>query len=205
MLSLAKSLESFIGTPLGEVKKLAWFGFAADPPTLAHRAVVDAVLGSGRVEKIVVFPAGKLPYKSFQATDWQRNEMVEIWKAAADFGDEVVLSRFDILRDTALEWYELWKQLQQMSSKIQHYLVVGSDQYLEIPVSWTKGQDLFDQASLLVVPRSGYEVEMLRPTHQLLDVPAIPGSSTEVRMGNRSLLDEKVREYVEEERIYTGA
>lgn len=199
---MAKALSRFIGSELGQVKKLAWFGFAADPPTIAHRAVLDAVLGSGMVEKVVVFPAGKLPYKMFTATDWQRNEMTEIWKAAAEFGDEVILSRFDLERDQAITWSELWEKLQQMSSNISHWLVIGSDQYLEIPKSWDRGEELLKQANFLIVPREGYPVEPQRANHVLLKVPAVPGSSTEVREGNVEFLDEKVKKYVLEEGIY---
>jgi nicotinic acid mononucleotide adenylyltransferase len=199
---MPKALEKFIGSELGQVKTLAWFGFAADPPTIAHRAVLDATLGSGIVQKIVVFPAGKLPYKDFQATDWQRNDMTEIWKAAASFGDEVILSRFDLEREQAITWIELLEKIGQMSSIIKHWFVLGSDQYLEIPKSWDRGEELLEQANILIVPRVGHDVDPQRDNHLLLKVPAIPGSSTEVRAGDFKLLDEKVREYVVEEGLY---
>src|SRR5690606_38164550 len=138
---MASSLEKFIGQSLNGATKLAWFGFSADPPTLAHRMIVDAVLGSGLVEKVIVFAAGRLPYKTFHASDWQRTDMVELWKSAAEFGDEVIMSRFDLLRDTAMNWYDLWNTLQERSGKLRHFLVVGSDQYQEIPRSWTRGKE----------------------------------------------------------------
>jgi nicotinate-nucleotide adenylyltransferase len=199
---MPKSLEKFLGTKLGQIKKLAWFGFSADPPTLAHRAVIDAVMGSGRVDKVVVFPAGKLPYKDFQATDWQRNDMTEIWTANAEFGDEVILSRFDLNREHAFTWIELWEKIQQMSSRIEHWLVIGSDQYLEIPKTWERGEELLEKANILIVPREGYPVETILDPHVLLNVKPIPGASTDVRGGNLDLLDEKVREYVLSEGLY---
>lgn len=198
------SLEKFIGSPLKWIKSLAWFGLAADPPTLAHRAVVDAVMGSGLVDKVIVFAAGKLPYKDFEATEWQRSEMLEIWKAAAEFGEDVVLSRFDMLRDRAFIWYDLWKKINQLSPKIKHYLVVGSDQYLEIPKSWHKGEELLEMANIIVVPREGYELEELAYHHILLDVEPIPGSGTDIRSGDLSLLDEKVKAYILEEKLYNS-
>ncbi len=199
---MPKSLEIFVGRKIGLVSRLAWFGFAADPPTLAHRAVIDAVMGSGRVEKVLVFPSAKLPYKDFSATDWQRNEMTEIWAASAEFGDEVILSKFDILRDEAITWFDLWKKIQHMSSKMEHWLIVGSDQYEEIPKSWYRGAELIEDARMIVVPRVGYPLQTVAPHHLLLNIDPVAGASTEVRAGNLELLDEKVREYVIEERLY---
>lgn len=199
---MSKSLEKFVGSEIRQVKNLAWFGFAADPPTLAHRSVIDAVMGSGRVDKVIVFPAAKLPYKEFRATDWQRNDMTEIWAAAAEFGDEVIISRFDLLRDEAMTWFELWEKTQKMSSNINHWLIVGSDQYLEIPKSWKRGEELLEMANILIVPREGFPLETILEPHVLLDISPIPGASTEVRTGNLELLDEKVREYVLEEGLY---
>lgn len=196
------ALSKFVGTDLSGVKSLAWFGLAADPPALAHRFVIDAVLGSGLVDKVLVFGASRLPYKDFEASEWQRSEMLEIWKAAAEFGDEVVLSRFDLLRDLAYTWYDLWKKIQQIAPKIKHYLVVGSDQYLKIPGSWDNGEELLEMANFIVVPREGHELEELAYHHVLLDIAAIPGSSTDIRTGDLSLVDERIKAYILEQNLY---
>lgn len=197
------NLKKLLKHQLSSAKSLAWYGLASDPPTLAHRAVIDAVLGSGLFDDVVVFPAGKLPYKDFEASDWQRWDMMEIWKSASGFDDEVIMSKFDLLQDEAMTWYELWKELQQLAPKKQHWLVVGSDQYEAIPVSWYRGAELFDEASFVVVPREGYELDRVADHHKLLSVEPIPGSSTEVRRGDLSLVDEKVRAYIEQEGLYT--
>jgi nicotinate-nucleotide adenylyltransferase len=200
---MATSLEKFIGAPLDGALRIAWFGLSADPPTLAHRTIVDAVLGSGLVDKIIVFPAGKLPYKEFLASDWQRADMIELWKASADFGDEVVISRFDLMRKTAINWHELWHQLKSFSPKYTHTMVVGSDQYSEIPHRWHRGKELFEKASFLVIPRKGFDVAPERNHHLLLPIAPIVGSSTEGRKGDLSVVDEKVKAYIVEQGIYS--
>lgn len=196
------SLEKFIGVNLKKCKSLGWFGLTADPPSLAHRAVVDAVLGSGLVDKVIVFPSGKLDYKSFVASDWQRAEMSELWIAAAEFADEVVLSRFDMLRDKSITWITLWKKITELAPSINHYLILGSDQYQEIPLSWNKGEELLEYANFIVVPRKGFELKKLSPNHHLLDVEPIEGSSTEFRKGDISLVDEQVKKYILENELY---
>lgn len=200
---MTTALEKFIGVPLKGSKRIAWFGLSADPPTLAHRIIVDAVLGSGLVEKIVVFPAGVLPYKDFTASDWQRTEMIELWKASAEFGDEVLISRFDLLRKQAITWYDLWKKLQELTPQFTHYLVVGSDQYTEIPRSWFKGRELLERASFLIIPRKGFAITTPdNARHTLLPIEPLEISSTEARKGDLSGVDEKVKGYILEHGLY---
>jgi len=213
LLSPLSSLSTFIGHPIGQVKSLAWFGFGADPPTLSHRAIVDAVLGTGKVEKVVVFPAGEVPYKDFQAGPVDRVAMCELWKEEAEFAAEVIISRFDILSDQAIIWFELWKTITQFRPSIEHYLIVGMDEYLDIPDIWAEGRELFNLANLMIIPREGYDddLEYLQknedfptPTenHFFLDIPELPGSSTRARKGDLSLVDDKVRKYMMEQGLY---
>lgn len=197
-----KALESFLGGPIKGVKKLGWFGISADPPTLAHRAIVDVVLGSGLVEKLVVFPTGDLPYKQFVASEWQRAEMAELWKTAAEFGDEVLISRFDLLKQKAAFWIDLWNDFRRIAPKIQHFLVVGSDQYLEVGKTWHRGKELLEQASFIVVPRKEFPVHELAEKSVLLKIPPLEGSSTQARAGDLSQVDERVRDYILEQKLY---
>jgi len=200
---MVTTLEKFIGASLKGSTRIAWFGLAADPPTLAHRAIVDAVLGSGLAQKIVVFPAGKLPYKDFTASDWQRTEMIELWKASAEFGDEVVISRFDLLRKQAITWYDLWNKLQELTPQFTHFLVVGSDQYTEIPLSWHKGRELMKQASFIILPRKGFpSTTPYNDRHTLLPIEPLEISSTSARTGDLSVVDEKVKASILEQRLY---
>lgn len=197
-----KALESFIGHSLSGVHRLAWFGLSADPPTLAHRAAVDAVLGSGLVDKVIVFPAARVSYKNFAASDWQRMEMTEIWREAAGFGDEVLLSRFDLERDEAYYWADLINDILQMAPKLNHFLVVGSNDYQEIEEKWHKGPELLEKARFMVVPRVGGELDNVREEDVLLNCDPIPGSSTAVRAGDLEGVDEKVRAYILEQQLY---
>lgn len=197
-----KSLEQFTGVSLGNSKSLGWFGFAADPPTLAHRAVVDAVLGSGLVEKVLVFPAGNVSYKEFAASEWQRAEMTELWKVAAGFGDEVVVSRFDLMEERAIYWYDLWQEITRRAPKVRHFFIVGSDQYLSVAGTWYRGEELLEQASFLVVPRKDFPLQEVAKKSILLKVPPIEGSSTVIRGGDLDRVDERVRAYILEQKLY---
>lgn len=199
---MLNALETFIGGPLGTVTRLGWFGISADPPTLAHRAVVDAVLGSGLIERLIVFPTGNLPYKQFVASEWQRAEMTELWKRAAEFGDEVQISRFDLIGEKAIFWFHLWEKITGLAPHMEHFLVVGSDQYLEVGKSWYRGSELLEKGSFIVVSRKGFPVPNVVEKSFLLQVPALEGSSTAVRAGDLSRVDERVRDYILEQKLY---
>jgi|CXWL01.1.fsa_nt_gi nicotinic acid mononucleotide adenylyltransferase len=197
-----KSLEHFIDASIGDCKGLGWFGFSADPPTLAHRAVIDAALGSGLVQKIVAFPAGKLPYKLFSASDWQRWDMTELWRRAAEWEDEVVLSRFDLLRSEAMTWIDLWRKITQLAPSVRHSLIVGSDQYGSIGKTWIDGEKLMKSAHFIIVPRAGYPINIVHEHHHLLTITPIPGASTNIRKGDMKLVDERVRGYIIDNQMY---
>lgn len=196
-------LSSFLKQEVDTIPSMGWFGLTADPPTLAHRKMVDAALGSGLVKKIVVFPAAQLPYKSFYASDFQRLDMLVAWHDEAEYTDDVIISRFDIERDTAMLWKDLWKKIDSFRPVVKHYLIVGSDQYLEVKKTWVGGKELYDQARFLIVPREGHEVIGTIPDHHvLLDVEPVEGSSTGVRSGELYDVDDKVRGYIIENELY---
>ncbi len=199
---MTNSLSELAAAQLQGMNTIAWFGLAADPPTLAHRTLMDAVLGSGLFQKAVVFPAGKLDYKDFIASDWQRWDMIQIWKSAADYGDDVVLGMFDMLRDQATPWIDLWKEIKSLLPNTQHWLVVGSDQYLQMEENWKDGRRLMMKARIVVVPRDGFPVKRVLAHHQLINIKPLPGSSTSARLGDLNEVDEKVREYIRSESLY---
>lgn len=201
---MLSSLEKFIGSSLLQKKRIAWFGLSADPPTLAHRMIVDAVLGSGLVDLVVVFPAGKLQYKDFEATDWQRLDMIELWRSSAEFSpQEVIVSSFDIKREKAYTWHDLYNTLSQFGGSYRHYFVVGSDQYKEIPKSWNNGEELLEEASFIVIPRDSTKTSLQYGHHYLLDVEPLPVSSTNIRKGSLEGIDEKVANYIKKEHLYS--
>ncbi|MDF2378645.1 MAG: hypothetical protein P1V18_00275 [Candidatus Gracilibacteria bacterium] len=196
-------LSSFLRKEIEVVPSLGWFGLASDPPTLAHRKMVDAALGSGLVKKVVVFPAADLPYKSFHATDFQRLDMLGAWKDEAEYTDDVIISHFDIMRDTAMLWKDLWKKISSFKPQVNHYLIVGSDQYLAVKKHWEGGEELYEQAQFLIIPRAGYEItEGVPEYHKLLNVEPVEGSSSGVRSGELYDVDDKVRGYILETGLY---
>ncbi len=163
---------------------IAWFGLSADPPTLGHRHVVEEALKSQLFDTVIVFPAGKLPYKKFQASDEERLAMLKLWKKAAGFGKNVILSDFELKRKKANAWIDLWHMVNRLLPGVQHTLVLGSDQFRSIEKKWVKGKDLLGSATFFVVERTRKE------------------SSTKARAGQLSQVDELVKKYILRKKLY---
>src|SRR3989338_4157848 len=92
-----------------------WFGFSADPPTLAHQRIIKALERLPKKKEIGVFPAGPLSYKKFTAPKKHREAMVKAWWKAAKFGENVHLAWFDWHSEKAWSWYRLWKKIQRLT------------------------------------------------------------------------------------------
>lgn len=178
------SVNSPIGTELRTAgfATSGWFGFSADPPTLAHRKVIEYALGTGLVEKVIVFPAGPLKYKKFQASTEERLEMTKIF--AMDFPDQVIVEDFDLRRETAMTWFDLWQEIIRTFPEKKHYLILGSDQYDAMEKTWYRGEELKKIAKFMMVPR-------------------MSGSSTEARAGDFSQLSESIQEYIRHHHVYS--
>ncbi|MDP3976091.1 MAG: hypothetical protein Q8P95_04195 [bacterium] len=188
---------------LKDTLRIGWFGFSADPPTLAHRQIIDAILNSGQVDAVVAFPAGRLAYKDFQSSDEQRKRMARLWHEQAGWNDKVLLGWFDLEERQAIRWYELWQELVAKLPGKKNLLVVGGDQYEKISKEWFRGKELIDQASILVVPRALCPDESTLPKHhRVIDHAEITGSSTDVRSGQLTGLDQAVRSFILREHLY---
>ncbi len=163
---------------------VAWFGLGSDPPTLGHRHVIEEVLKSGLFNTVIVFPAGKLPYKKFRASDEERLVMLKLWKKAAKFGKKVIISDFDLRRERAFAWFDLWKIVSKLFAQLDHVFVVGSDQYRSIEKTWVRGKDLLRSAKFFVVERDRKE------------------SSTKARKGELFMVDPLVKAFILKKKLY---
>lgn len=193
------------------IKSIGWFGFSADPPTIAHQNLVQTSLQF--VDAVVVFPAGTLPYKQLHASKHHRLAMTKLWQHEAQFEKvaisavssfasseggrgandaagrnpwkRVIVSDFDIWRKSSFQWYPLWKTINSLLPDIKHYFIVGSDQYEQIGKTWFQGKKLLKEAEFLVFERDTI-------------------SSSKVRKGDLDQIDPKVRAYLQKHHLYAS-
>jgi nicotinic acid mononucleotide adenylyltransferase len=184
------------------LKNIFWFGFSADPPTLAHQKIVKAVLKLPGKKIIIVFPAGPLSYKTFGASKHHRLAMIKLWWKFAKFPKNVILAWFDFYQKEAWSWYHLWKKLGHLSPSLQHWYVVGADQYQEIGKTWDHGKRLLREARFLIISRQGYPVQHIPSHHHMLQIRPLAYSSTTIRKGSLQGRDPLTKAYILRKRVY---
>jgi nicotinate-nucleotide adenylyltransferase len=192
------------------------FGSMMNPPHLGHLAVVDAVHRACEFDRVVVVPGGALPPHRRAPDVSARARLTMAVRAFADL-DHVVVSDAEVDRgeqgepgymvDTVEDVLELPAQLGFDDLDVVASVVVGADQAASLP-DWHRFDRLSQLAGIVVVRRpdqlddAGLErsIAVLRddwglaPT--LVDMPAVPISSTHVRevaaTGDRAALRELV-------------
>jgi nicotinic acid mononucleotide adenylyltransferase len=203
-------------------RRVGWFGFSADPPTLAHECIVRSVLDQNIVDVVVVFVSGRQVGKSYVASDEDRVRMSELGFGrlmdGSDFCDRIILSDFDINGMGAWRWWDLWEFLNHDSldsrismigdssdrlngtdtdRDVEHWLVVGGDQWELMESTWYRGMELKKKGRFVVVPRELSELGFQSSDRvKVLSVQPLSGSSSMVREGRLDLVSIVVRQYI---------
>ncbi len=173
--------------------KVCLFGGSFDPPHLGHRAMAEAALEKGGVDKVVVIPAARSPLKEkgHSASPEERLAMVRL--AFQDL-ERVEVSDEEIRRggtSWTVETVRAWKEKSPPGTEI--FWLLGSDSLPHLP-QWKEVHQLFSLCRFLVVPRPGFPRKVLEDLRGalapgeigsleegFLEVPPVPISSTEVR------------------------
>ena len=167
-----------------ETRVVAVFGGTFDPPTLAHEAIIGACLKEEGIDEVWVMPSGQRLDKPHMLDNQNRLEMLEVMKAVTFRGlGKLVISDFEMYLPQPSHTYSTVQALRQTYPGHRFHFVFGADSYATMG-SWQHGQELLDNLSILVVPRSGTDMPLIRPNVGRLTVPgvvALAMSSTKVR------------------------
>jgi len=197
--------------------KIALFGTSADPPTLAHQAIL--VWLAQRFDRVAVWAADN-PFKQGPGL---------LGGHAADLGDRQAMLK--LLVEDIHQHYstvQIWEDLSDRRSLISlqraqqrwglepdYALVVGADLIPQIP-QWYAVEQLLPSVALVIFPRPGYTInqsdltklEQLGARYQLVNqednqsiTPAI--SSTVYRQTKQeNLIPAPVKSYIEQHHLY---
>jgi nicotinate-nucleotide adenylyltransferase len=188
---------------MGQV--IALFGTSADPPTIAHQEIIRW-LGS-RFDRVAIWAADN-PFKLHGASLEQRSRMLEL--SIKDI-DRSINQHTQVYRslssqrtlDTLITARTIWNDGEFM-------LTIGADLVPQLP-QWYRVSQLLTQVTLLIVPRSGSQIEptdlnMLTDLGAQIEMaplvtPAI--SSTAIR-NSQSIqgLTPRVAKYIHQHHLY---
>jgi nicotinate-nucleotide adenylyltransferase len=151
------------------MKQKILYGGSFDPPTLAHRRVLEIAKAAFPLAEIVVIPAGAPPHKEGREL---RPAEARLAMARLAFGDIPGLRvseeecrragpsfTVDTLRAQWKQW-EQWEDSHSLSEEQQPqlFLLMGSDSTLSLP-SWREPHEILKLAQILTVPRPGFDPE----------------------------------------------
>ena len=141
--------------------KIAIFGGTFDPPHLGHLNIVEEVLNSKVVDKIVIIVSYKPPHKTGQKVSNfdQRCEMLELaFKKLIESNNKVSISRIEEERADKLSYtFDTFKELQKKYPEDELCLLVGSDSLMQLH-SWYKAQELATNYKIITYPRPDYKI-----------------------------------------------
>lgn len=188
--------------------KVGIFGGLFDPPHIGHLIIAQHILEEFKLEKVLFIPAGHPPHKSDYSPYENRYEMTELAIASnMDFSISGIEKEIEDKTYTI----EVIRKLKTNQDEL--YLVIGSDQWLEIE-TWKDPEALFRECRIVVVRRPRYEIEkgsklfdhIMVSTSPLIDVSS---SMIRKRVQNgqsiRYLVTGKVANYIEQNNLYKNS
>jgi nicotinate-nucleotide adenylyltransferase len=133
--------------------KIALFGTSADPPTIAHQKIINWV--AAEFDRVAVWAADN-PFKLHGATLEQRSQMLELLIAEIQLPLNQHAQVYRALSsqrtlETVVTARSIWPDG-------EFTLTVGADLITQLP-QWYRASELLNQVELLIVPRTGNQIE----------------------------------------------
>ncbi|KPK62889.1 hypothetical protein AMJ83_09485 [candidate division WOR_3 bacterium SM23_42] len=185
--------------------KTGIFGGLFDPPHIGHLIIAQHVFEEFKLEKVLFVPAGHPPHKTDFSPYRNRYEMTEL---AID--NNINFSISDIEKTMVDKTYTIEVIRELGKGQEDLYLIIGSDQWLEIE-TWKDPEALFRECRIVVVRRPRYEIgkesrffdRIMVSTAPLIDI-----SSTTIRrkvqkgQSVKYLVTPEVASYIKSNNLY---
>ncbi len=135
------------------MKTIALFGGSFDPPHLGHKAVVDAVLSTLDVDKVIVMPAYLNPFKRevYAPPELRLKWLKEIFSSYKN----VEVDDFELTCKQKVPSLQTVQHLQKKYDKI--YLVIGADNLKSLH-KWVGYDELKTLVTFVVATRDDEQI-----------------------------------------------
>jgi len=130
------------------MKTIALFGGSFDPPHLGHKAVVDAILSTLDVDKVVVMPAFLNPFKTkvYASPELRLKWLREIFSSYKN----VEIDDFELTCKQKVPSLQTVRHLLKKVDSI--YLIIGADNVATLP-NWHGYDELKSLVTFVVATR----------------------------------------------------
>lgn len=195
--------------PILAVVRIGILGGTFDPVHIGHLAVADAALKSGRLDRVLMMPAGDPWQKADREVTPAHHRLEMLRLAVADIPGLEVDDR-EVEREGPTFTVDT---LQSFDPAHELFLILGADAALGIQ-TWHRASDLLGRAKVMVVPRSGLtseDVSGVLTNFIYLDMEPVSTSATAIRQSLAGgedvsgLVPEPVLEYISEHNLYTNS
>jgi nicotinate-nucleotide adenylyltransferase len=187
--------------------KIALFGTSADPPTIAHQEIISWL--ASKFDSVAVWAADN-PFKAHGASLEQRSQMLEL---LIEEINPSVSQHAQVYRSLSSQHtLETLMTAQKIWSDSEFVLTIGADLITQLP-QWYRVSELLSQVKLLIVPRTGNQIEA-SDLQRLIDLGAqiaiaplstLAISSTIIRNSHSIQgLTPKVAIYIQQYHLYSN-
>jgi len=194
------------------MKRVGLFGGSFDPVHNAHVALARTALEQLRLDELRWIPVGQPWQKARRlAAAADREAMVRLAIAGEP---RFVLDRVELRRSGPTFTLDTVRELVAAEPGHQWFLILGQDQYASLH-TWHDWRELLDLVTLAIANRPGAALavnpQIARAEHQLVPLPMMDVSSTEVRRrvaageSIAELVPGTVARYIEQHRLYSAA
>ena len=188
------------------MKKVGLMGGSFDPVHIGHISVVSEAFRQFDLDEFYFIPTGINPWKDKTvASNEQRIKMLELAIENIDTNKKIKIYKYEINHANQKNYtYKTLEHLTHKHKKTQYYYFMGCDQMNNFHL-WKKASQISIMVQLVYFDRGGYKYKrdnikkyhFLKLTHQ-----KITASSTAIRKGNLSLLNDNVLDYIGETGLY---
>lgn len=135
---------------------VALFGGAFNPPHRAHERIVRAALAQLPIDRVVVLPAGRHPWKEHDPDLAPAAERLELARLAFGFDPRIVVDDHEQRSATPCYTIDTLRHFRRvLGPGTTLYWIVGSDNLVGFP-RWREARAILALAEIAVYPRTGH-------------------------------------------------
>ena len=129
-------------------------GGTFDPFHTGHLCIARSALETGGMEKVILMPAKVSPFKVGREMAGEEDRLA-MAGLAAELSPDIEVSRLEVEAEGVSYTFRTLTTLHKMHPYDRYWLIVGSDQFLNLE-SWYKGKDILESFQVILASRPGY-------------------------------------------------
>jgi nicotinate-nucleotide adenylyltransferase len=186
--------------------RIGVFGGSFDPVHIGHLIVAEAAADIIGLQRVLFMPARQQPFKAgYHAADPRHR--AAMLRLALEDNPRFELDLRELQREGPSYTVDSLRELRTEHADDQLCFLVGADTVRDLP-AWRESDELAQLAEFVAFARPGTELPHSEIVSQVIEVPAIGVSATDVReavsrgRSVRYLVPGKVADYIDRQGLY---